>query len=84
MGDQSKLGKDPFDGRLTYQADPDEKLEIEIEKDNWQSFRTVAGRKCDECDLRHLSMDFCLNFPCLACERTDGQDVHFVWEGPCA
>ena len=31
MGDQNKFGKDPFDGSMTYQADPDELLEIEIE-----------------------------------------------------
>ena len=79
MGDQNKFGKDPFDGRITYQADVGEVLELEVEKNHYERFTCTEGRDCKHCDLNYLSFDFCINFPCLAQDRTDGQDVHFVW-----
>lgn len=79
MGDRNKYGKDPFDGRMTYEADSGEVIELEIDKDNWQPFVCMEGRDCRHCDFNYLSFNYCLNFPCLAADRQDGKDVHFVW-----
>ena len=74
-----KKGTDPFDGRMTYEADPGEVIELEVDTDNWQAFICTEGRDCRHCDFNFLSFDYCLNFPCLAVDRQDGKDVHFVW-----
>ena len=74
-----KKRTDPYDGRMVYEADVDEVLEIEVEKDNYQSFVCVEGKACKSCDFNYLPISFCFNFPCLASDRQDGKPVHFKW-----
>lgn len=82
-GDQSKKSVDPFDGRMTYEAEVGESIELEVEDGSYQRFICMDGRDCKHCDFNFLSFDYCINFPCLADDRQDKKDVHFVWEDPC-
>ncbi len=75
-----KKTKDFFDGRLVYEAEVGEVFEIEVDKDQYESFRCVEGRNCKGCDFQFLTMDVCLNFLCRGFERTDAKNVHFRWE----
>jgi hypothetical protein len=75
-----KKTKDFFDGRLVYEAEPNEVFELEVDKDQFESFRCVEGGKCSSCSFQFLTMDVCLNFLCRGSERSDAKNVHFRWE----
>lgn len=73
-------GIDVFDGRLTYEADINEIIEIEVADGQYEKFKCIEGKNCKGCDLNWLSIDYCLNFPCTKSGRTDCKYVHFKWE----
>ena len=74
----TKWHVDEVDGRKVYEPEIGELVEIEVEKDRYESFRCVETERCHGCDFNLLSFEWCLAFQCR--HRQDGKNVRFTWE----